>query len=130
MIQMRVILVDAEYRQDEGTEGAFGAAASIALNQAVAIGGGKLLEPIMALQVELPSSAFGDVLGDLQSRRAEITNTTTSGLLTVIEAKVPISKMFGYATHLRSLTAGRGGSSMEPLDYSEAPEEVAKRYML
>ncbi len=128
MIQLEVQLLDADFRPEEASEGGFAAASNNAINEAVKKAVGKLLEPIMALVVELPAESFGDVQGDLQSRRALITNTTMSGGFTIIEASVPISKMFGYASHLRSLTAGRGTSSMEPLAYAEVPEEVAKRY--
>jgi len=129
MIRMKVALLDAEQR-DEESDAAFASAASIAVRHALEQAGESLLEPIMKLAVETPESGLGDVLGDLQSRRAEIRDVHVEGELRTVVALVPISELFGYANHLRSLTQGRGSCSMEPHDFVEVPTTIAKRHEL
>ena len=88
-----------------------------------------LLEPIMRLEVVVPSEYLGDVINGLNSRRAEIKEIGQKGLLSFIEASAPLAEMFGYATALRSLTQGRGSYSMEPLDYKAVPEDIREKIL-
>ena len=85
-----------------------------------------LLEPIMKLVVTVPDEFFGNVLSDLSSRRANIERTESNGRYSEVEAHVPLLKMFDYADKLRSLSQGRAGSSMEPLKYAPAPDELLR----
>ncbi|MDW0719382.1 elongation factor G, partial [Mannheimia haemolytica] len=84
-----------------------------------------LLEPIMKVEVETPPDYVGDVIGDLSRRRAMVNGQEANEFVVKINAEVPLSEMFGYATDLRSQTQGRASYSMEPLKYAEAPKNVA-----
>jgi elongation factor G len=86
-----------------------------------------ILEPIMKVQVTTPEQFMGDVIGDLNSKRAQITQMTDKAKLKVVDGTVPLSEMFGYATSLRSLTQGRATSSMEFSHYAEVPNNVATK---
>jgi elongation factor G len=83
-----------------------------------------LLEPVMALEVTVPEEFLGAITSDLNARRAEITQLLTRGKLRVIEALVPLRRMFDYVDKVRSLSQGRAGWSMEPHSYLPAPDEV------
>jgi elongation factor G len=93
------------------------ASLTIALRQAFAASGTRLLEPVMSLEVRAPEPFLGAVVRDLGARRAEIRETTISGTVSLVRAFVPLASMFGYSTDLRSLTQGQGSFSMEPFDY-------------
>src|SRR6202042_2961060 len=82
-----------------------------------------LLEPWMRLEVTVPDEYLGPVTGDLNARRAEIDHVESRGKLCVVEARVPLAKMFDYSDKIRSLTQGRAGWSMEPKSYAPAPDE-------
>jgi elongation factor G len=126
LIDITVTLIDGKFHDVDSSDIAFEAAGSIALQQAVERAGVRLLEPIMRLQVVAPNEYFGDVTGDLMSRRAEIVDTELRGPARVITASVPLAAMFGYATTVRSLTQGRATYSMEPSHYAPVPDEIAK----
>ena len=83
-----------------------------------------LLEPMMKLEVTVPEEFLGPITSDLNVRRAEISEVLTRGKLRIVEAKVPLRKMFDYADKVRSLSQGRASSTMEPLAYAPAPDEV------
>ncbi len=85
-----------------------------------------ILEPIMRLEVIVPQEFFGDTIGDLSARRGKIEETKDRMNLKVIDAKVPLAEMFGYATTLRSLTEGRGTFTMEFSHYEEVPTNIAQ----
>ncbi|MDP2910312.1 MAG: elongation factor G, partial [bacterium] len=85
-----------------------------------------ILEPIMKLEVIIPSEFFGDIIGDLSARRGRIEETSDRLNLKVIDAKIPLAEMFGYATTLRSLTEGRGNFTMEFDHYEEVPANIAQ----
>jgi len=85
-----------------------------------------LLEPIMKLEVIIPQEFFGDVIGDLSSRRGKIEETADQMDQKIINVKVPLAEMFGYATTLRSLTQGRGTFTMEFDHYEEVPNNIAQ----
>ena len=78
----------------------------------------------MKLEVVTPEDYFGNLMADLNARRAEVTNTFDRGRLKVIEARAPLEKMFGYSTAIRSISQGRASYSMEPLEYAAAPESM------
>ncbi len=84
----------------------------------------------MALEVSVPDDFYGGVTGDLNSRRAEITETHSRGKWWVVSAKVPLAKMFDYADRLRSLSQGRASSTMSPHSYAAAPEDVQRAFYL
>jgi elongation factor G len=85
-----------------------------------------LLEPIMKVEVITPEEFFGDVMGDLSSRRGKIVDTTSREKTKVIDAEVPLAEMFGYATSLRSLTKGRANFTMEFKEYFEVPRHISE----
>ena len=85
-----------------------------------------LLEPIMKLEVVTPEENMGDVIGDLNKRRGLIEGTSERSGATIINAKVPLSEMFGYVTDLRTITSGRATSTMEFSHYEEVPKNIAQ----
>ena len=119
---MKVTLFDGSYHDVDSSDLAFKIAGSMALSDAVKKASPVFLEPIMSLEVSVPEEFLGDITGDLSSRRARIEEVGDRAQLKVINAKVPLSEMFGYVTILRSLTQGRGFSSMEFSHYQELPQ--------
>jgi len=130
MIGFSVALLSAQEHPVDSSPLAFEAAASIALRRAAEAAGVVLLEPVMALEVAIPSAHLGDVINDLQSRRADIREIGDRGNLKIIQARCPLAEMFGYATVVRSLTQGRGTHTMEPCMYSPAPQKVRERLLM
>jgi elongation factor G len=124
LVDLKVTLVDGQAHDVDSNEHAFRFAASDALRKAVHDAGSVLLEPIMKLEVVTPEEYLGNITADLSSRRAEITHTFDRGKLRVIEARAPLQNMFGYSTTVRSLSQGRASYSMEPLEYSAAPDSM------
>ena len=104
-------------------------AAADAFNRVLEAAGVVLLEPIMALEVTTPDDHLGDVINDLQQRRAIITSTQNRGPITVVDAESPLAAMFGYSMAVRSLSQGRASFSMEPLKYGPAPPEVREGFL-
>ena len=104
---------------------AFIAAAGKAMRNAARDGQIALLEPIMKLEVIVPEAYIGDVLNDLNSRRANIIDMGIMGELRTVAAKVPLAEVFGYSTVVRSLSQGRAVHTMEPLEYALVPEDAA-----
>jgi elongation factor G len=107
------------------SEAAFQAAGADAVHQALR-DNIVLLEPVMRLEVTIPEEYLGAVTGDLNARRAEITEVLTRGKLRVVEALVPLRRMFDYADKVRSLSQGRASYTMEPHAYRPAPDEVLR----
>ena len=105
------------------------AAAVDAVRKGLQQAGVVLLEPIMKLEVVTPEEFLGNIQSDLLARKASILNTERLDELHVIEAEVPLAKMFGYSTQVRSLSQGRASYSMEPLKYDHAPSEVLKEML-
>jgi elongation factor G len=124
LVDLKVTLVDGDAHDVDSNELAFRFAASDALRKAVQEAGSVLLEPIMRLEVVTPEEYLGGITADLATRRAEITETFSRGRLQVVEARVPLEKMFGYSTTVRSLSQGRASYSMEPLEYAAAPDSL------
>ncbi len=111
------------------SEVAYRVAAVQALRNALRAGQPVVLEPIMRLEVMVPEEYLGDVLADLNARRAEIVSTGTRGNLRVIEARVPLERVFGYATAVRSLSQGRASYTLEPAAFAPVPPERAREML-
>jgi len=126
MIDVEVTLYDGSYHEVDSSEIAFKIAASQAFQAACQKADPIILEPTMKLEVVIPSDFFGDTIGDLNRRRGIIEETSDRINLKIIDAKVPLSEMFGYATSLRSLTQGRGTFTMEFDSYKKVPESIAQ----
>ncbi len=126
MIDIETTLYDGSFHEVDSSENAFKIAGSIAFQEAAKKAKPVLLEPIMKLEVIVPSEFLGDAIGDLSSRRGRIEETKDRLNLKVIDAKVPLAEMFGYATGLRSLTEGRGTFTMEFERYEEVPQNIAQ----
>ena len=124
LVDLRVILFDGSFHEVDSSDFAFRTAGEIALKEGAKKANPTLLEPIMKLQVRCPKEYFGDVVGDLSSRRAKIESTEDRENIKIINAKVPLAEMFGYATTLRSLTQGRGNFVMEFSHYEEVPKHL------
>ena len=99
----------------------FAIAANDAFEKALREGGPVLMEPIMKLEITTPEDYLGDFINDLQRRRATIARTESLGEITQIEAHAPLAELFGYSGAMRSLSQGRAGCSMEPMEYAPAP---------
>lgn len=127
LIDIKVTLIDGKDHPVDSSELAFEAAGSMALRDAVEKVGVTMLEPLMKVEVLTPNEFFGDVTGDLMSRRATVTSTDMRGNLRVIHAQAPLAEMFGYATVIRGLSQGRASYTMEPDIYAPVPEQVASK---
>ncbi len=125
-VDAQVTLFDGSFHEVDSSEAAFKMAGSFALQEAAKKAGLILLEPIMKLEVVMPAEFLGDVTGDLNSKRARIEKLDDRLNSKVIDAKVPLSEMFGYATRIRSMTQGRGTFTMEFSNYEEVPKNVAQ----
>ncbi|MGI6045670.1 MAG: elongation factor G [Eggerthellaceae bacterium] len=125
VVDVRVELVDGSYHEVDSSEAAFKVAGSMAVKAALHKAAPVILEPMMAVEVETPEEYMGDVMGNLSSRRGQIQGMGDRGNAKVIEAKVPLSEMFGYATDLRSTTQGRASYTMQFDSYEAVPKNVA-----
>ncbi len=127
VVDVKVTLFDGSYHDVDSNENAFKMAASMGFKDGMRKANPVLLEPMMAVEVEMPEEKMGDVMGDLSSRRGMIQGMEDmAGGGKVIRAEVPLAEMFGYSTTLRSLTQGRATYTMEFKHYSEAPKNVAE----
>ena len=126
LIDVKVTLVDGSYHDVDSNEMAFKVAGSIAIREAVTKADPVVLEPMMKVEVEVPEDFLGDVIGDLNSRRGNIEGMNSESGIAKIDARVPLAKMFGYATDIRSKTQGRGIFSMEFSEYSDVPRNEAE----
>ena len=126
MVDMAVALYDGSFHEVDSSEMAFKIAGSIALQEASKKAKPVILEPVMKLEVVVPPDFFGDIIGDISSRRGQIIETKDRVQMKVVDARVPLSEMFGYATQLRSLTEGRGTFTMEFDHYEEVPQNIAQ----
>ncbi len=123
---VRVELIDGSYHDVDSSEAAFKVAGSMAIKDALKKSNPVILEPVMAVEVETPEEYTGFVMGDIPSRRGLIQGQEQRGNAVVIEAKVPLSQMFGYATDLRSGTQGRAVYTMQFDSYEPVPKSVAE----
>lgn len=132
VIDFKVTLFHGSYHDVDSSDMAFQIAGSMAFKDAVNKAKPVLLEPVMKVEVTVPDTNMGDVIGDLQGRRRGILegmNPDPAGGLQIINCLVPLSEMFGYATELRSMTQGRGTFSMEFAKYMEVPKNIAEGIM-
>ena len=123
---MKVTLKDGSFHPVGSDQLSFEICARQAFRKAAVKANPVLMEPIMALEVETPEDYMGDVIGDLNKRRGQITNMDSRGGVRIIKAKVPLSEQFGYVTVLRTLSSGRATSTMEFSHYEELPQNLAK----
>ncbi|MBU1922172.1 elongation factor G, partial [Patescibacteria group bacterium] len=124
VIDVRAVCYDGSYHDVDSSEAAFKIAGSMAFQAAVKRANPVLLEPVMKIEVIMPEEFMGEVIGDLNSKRAKIQEMRDRGQMKVVDARVPLSEMFGYATSLRSATQGRASYSMEFEHYAEVPKNV------
>ena len=124
VVDVKVTLIDGSFHEVDSSELAFKICGSMAFKEAMGKAAPTLLEPIMAVSVTAPENFMGDVMGDINSRRGQITGTDIRNGAAIINANVPLSTMFGYATDLRSKTQGRANYSMEPSHYVELPKSL------
>jgi len=130
MMNVRARVVGGAYHPTDSNEVAFQAAAARALEAAAQIVGVDLLEPIMRVEITLPVEYLGEVMSDLNSRRAEVKRIEDIDGSRVVACVVPLNEMFGYASVLRSITQGRAAYTMEPLEYRIVPERIAAKILL
>jgi len=126
MVDVKATLYDGSYHDVDSNEMAFKIAGSMAFKEAARKASPVLLEPVMAVEVVTPEDYAGVIMGDLSSRRGRIEGMEMVGTTQAIRATVPLSTMFGYATHMRSSTQGRANYSMQFKQYEEAPRSVSE----
>jgi len=126
LLAMKVTLYDGSFHDVDSSEMAFKIAGSMALKQGALQADPALLEPMMAVEVVTPEEYMGDVMGDLNRRRGLVQGMEDNAGGKVIDAEVPLSEMFGYATDLRSMSQGRATYTMEFLKYAEVPSNIAE----
>ena len=127
MVDIKVAVYDGSYHEVDSSEIAFKIAGSLAYEEAARSSGMALLEPIMKVEVTTPEEFMGDIIGDLSSKRAQIQGTEKKGMLTFVNALVPLAELSGYATGLRSISQGRASFYMEPSHYDEVPANIAEK---
>jgi len=127
VVGIKVTLLDGSFHSVDSSGLAFEQAAATALEKAVTEAEPVLLEPVMRLQIVVPLANFGAVQGNLLAKRGVITNSRVHGTMQVFDAKAPLVETFGYSSEIRSVTAGRGTFTMEPLNYEKVPEQIAKQ---
>jgi elongation factor G len=126
VVDVKAVVFDGSYHEVDSSEAAFKIAGSIAFQTAAKKAGPVLLEPIMKVEVVVSEQFMGDVLGDLNSKRAAIKEMRDRAQSKVVDAEVPLAEMFGYATSLRSMTQGRASYTMEFSRYEQVPKHVAE----
>ncbi len=127
VVDVMVELYDGSYHDVDSSELAFKIAGSLAFQKGARAASPVILEPIMKVEVTTPEEFFGDVMGNLSSKRGQIYETFNRGMAKVIHAYVPLAEMFGYATDLRSMSQGRANYTMEFARYDKAPNNVAEK---
>ncbi len=124
VVDVKVTLLDGRYHEVDSSEMAFATAGSIGFKAAMAKASPVLLEPIMQLEISCPEEYFGDVMGDVTSRRGNVLGVEARANLQIIRAQIPLMETFGYTTILRSMTQGRASSSMEFDHYAEVSQDI------
>jgi elongation factor G len=123
------VVLESPLPEPPPSEVAIRIAAADAIEKMLAAAGTVLLEPVMQVEVSVPEEHLGDVINDLQQRRAIITNTSLRGGVTILDAEAPLSSMFGYSAAVRSVSQGRASFTMAPLKYGPAPPETADAFV-
>ena len=126
IVDVKVTLLDGSYHEVDSSEIAFKIAGSMAFKEAVGKAFPVLLEPIMAVEVVVPEEFMGEVIGDISSRRGKVLGMDTRPAAQVIDARVPLAEMFGYATDLRSMTQGRATYTMQFSHYEPVPATISE----
>ncbi|HBV23453.1 MAG TPA: elongation factor G [Jeotgalicoccus sp.] len=126
LVDVKARLYDGSYHDVDSSEMAFKVAASLALKEAAKVCQAVLLEPMMKVEIVMPEEYLGDIMGDVTSRRGRVDGMNARGNAQVVNAFVPLSEMFGYATSLRSNTQGRGTYSMVFDHYEQVPKSVSE----
>lgn len=124
VVDVKATLIDGSFHEVDSSEMAFKICGSMAFKEAAAKAGPTLLEPIMKVTVTAPDEYMGDVMGDINARRGQISGSEIRNGAAIIQSNVPLSTMFGYATDLRSKTKGRATYSMEPSHFVELPKSL------
>jgi elongation factor G len=127
VVDFKVSLIDGSYHDVDSSALAFEIAAKAAFKECVAKAGPQLLEPMMKVEVVTPEEYMGDVIGDLNSRRGQISNMEDRGNAKVVMALVPLASMFGYINTLRSMSQGRAQYTMQFDHYAAVPNECGRR---
>ena len=127
VVDFKVTVYDGSFHEVDSSEMAFKIAGSLALKDGLAKAKSVLLEPIMKVEITTPDDYFGDLMGNVTARRGIIQGTDDRNGVKVIDAHIPLSEMFGYATDLRSRTQGRGNYTMQFSHYAEVPKSVAEK---
>ena len=129
LMRMKVKLIGGKVHETESTEVAFRAATAHAFDLALREAEPVLLEPVMRLEISTPDQYVGDLIGDLQQRRAIIHQQETRSGRSILHAEAPLAELFGYSSSMRSASQGRASCSMQPSTYSAAPAEVLARFL-
>lgn len=129
VVDFKAVVYDGSFHPVDSSEMAFKIAGSMAFKDGCAKANPVLLEPMMKVEVTVPDEYLGDVMGDISSRRGNLTGTEMRNGIMAVDAFIPLSEMFGYATDLRSKTQGRGNFSMQFDHYSEIPKSLAEKLM-
>jgi elongation factor G len=131
LTDIKVKLIGGSYHEEDSTEMAFGISASMAIRRVVADANPLLLEPIMLVEVTTPDQYLGEVINDLNSKRAKIGIVESNNILQILHAQVPLAEMFGYSTSLRSITQGRASFTMSFSQFDVVPaikaESIVKK---
>jgi elongation factor G len=120
MVDIKAVLYGGSYHEVDSSEIAFKIAGALGFRSAAEKGGPVLLEPSMSIEIVVPESYLGEVIGDLNSRRGRVESTEMRGTVQAVQGYVPLAAMFGYSTDLRSLTQGRGNYVMQYSHYEQA----------
>ncbi|MFM8704722.1 MAG: elongation factor G, partial [Planctomycetia bacterium] len=126
---VRIVVLESPLPEPPPTDVAIRMAAADAVERMLNEAGTVLLEPVMRVEVSVPEEHLGDVINDLQQRRAIITNTEIRGGVNVLTAEAPLASMFGYSAAVRSVSQGRASFTMAPLKYGPAPAETAEAFV-
>jgi elongation factor G len=129
LMHVKITIRGGHVHETESNELAFRYAAADAFDKGLRQAGIVLLEPIMRIEVTTPEESLGEIMGDLQQRRAMIVRTHLRGKNTVIEAHAPLANLFGYSSAMRGLSQGRATCTMEPHSYGPAPPEVMQSFL-
>ncbi len=126
MVDIRAVLTDGSYHEVDSNDMTFKIAGSMALKETARMGKPVLLEPVMDVEVVTPDDYMGDVIGDLNARRGQVSSMTARGNSQIVNATVPLSEMFGYVNDLRSKTQGRATYTMQFSGYEQVPNQLAE----
>jgi len=129
VVDIKITLIDGSYHEVDSSELAFQAAAEFAFKEGLKKGKAVILEPIMSLSVITPNDFVSQIIGDLNSRRAQISHVSERRNLRIVEADVPLKEVFNYADNLRNLTQGRASYTIEPARYAKVPEELVTKIL-